>query len=194
MKYLIAFIAIPLFLLSFTIINEYILDYKVSDDFTMVIKGTSNVHDWESEIEKVSGNFSISYGEDGTLQIRECEVTIPVKSIKSGRGIMDKKTWAALEADRNPNIKYRLSSCTNMIKTGSNFTANTTGKLTIAGTTKLVGIKIIGKELANGSMEITGSKALKMTDFNIDPPTALMGTMTTGDDITIEFRIVLNEN
>jgi hypothetical protein len=30
-----------------------------------------------------------------------------------------------------------------------------------------------------------------MTDFKIDPPTALMGTMKTGDEITISFNVKL---
>ena len=47
--------------------------------------------------------------------------------------------------------------------------------------------------LNSGDVEISGSKKLKMTDYNIDPPTALMGTMTTGDEVEIEFRIVLKK-
>jgi hypothetical protein len=44
---------------------------------------------------------------------------------------------------------------------------------------------------ADGGVTFTGSKKLKMTDYKIKPPTALMGTLTTGDDIEIVFTITL---
>lgn len=32
-----------------------------------------------------------------------------------------------------------------------------------------------------------------MTDFNVTPPKALMGTITTGNDITVKFNTVFNK-
>jgi hypothetical protein len=32
-----------------------------------------------------------------------------------------------------------------------------------------------------------------MTDFNIEPPTALFGTLTTADKVTITYKIVLEK-
>lgn len=192
MKPFIALITIPLFLISFTLIHQHIIVYKISNDFTMTIKGTSNVHDWESNVEKLSGTASFTFAEDGMIQIDECRVSIPVKSIKSSKGsMMDKKTWKALNASTYPNIEYQLIDFNKVVNTTNGFTATTLGKLKIAGVAKSISMNISGRELSNGNVEITGSKALKMTNFNIDPPTALMGAMTTGDDITIEFRIVL---
>ncbi len=194
MRPLIALISIPLFLFSFTIIHQQILGFKIGSDFTITIKGTSNLHDWESNVEKLTGTASFSFGEDGSVFINECNASIPVKSIKSSKGsIMDKKTWKALNANDYPNIEYRLTNFDNVIKTVNGFTANTKGMLRIAGTTKSVSIDITGKELTNGGYEITGSKNLKMTSFNVDPPTAMFGAVTTGDDITIKFRVVLNQ-
>ena len=37
---------------------------------------------------------------------------------------------------------------------------------------------------------LEGKKALKMTDYNIEPPKALLGTITTGDDIEVHFNTV----
>lgn len=193
MKNLISLLTITLFFLSFTIVHQQFSNYKVNNDFTVKIKGTSNVHDWVSTVENLSGSASISFSENGDIRIDECQVSIPVKSIKSSKGsIMNKKTWKALKLRSNPNIEYRLTSFENVVKTGNNFTANVTGKLSIAGENQWINMNVNGKQLNNGGVEIIGSKELKMTDFNIDPPTALMGTMTTGNEITIEFRIILD--
>jgi polyisoprenoid-binding protein YceI len=48
---------------------------------------------------------------------------------------------------------------------------------------------------AGGDQSITfnGSKKIKMTDFGISPPTALMGTMTTGDEVEVIFQVTLKQ-
>lgn len=191
MKNIISLLAVAAFFLSFTII---INSYKVSDDFTIEIKGTSNLHDWVSSIEKLDGTASVSFSENGDIRIDKCQVSIPVKSIKSSKGsIMDKKTWKALNEKDHATIEYQLTSFDNVIKTGNNFTAYAKGDLTIAGKTNSIYMKVSGTELKSGDVEISGSKKLKMTDYNIDPPTALLGTMTTGDEVTIDYRIVLKK-
>ena len=37
---------------------------------------------------------------------------------------------------------------------------------------------------------LKGEKTFKMTEFKIDPPKALLGTITTGDEITIKFNTI----
>jgi polyisoprenoid-binding protein YceI len=76
---------------------------------------------------------------------------------------------------------------------GGNYDINTTGYLTIAGTTNKIDLYALGKVGSDGSITFSGSKKLKMTDYKIKPPTALMGTMTTGDEIEIVFQVTLKQ-
>ena len=41
--------------------------------------------------------------------------------------------------------------------------------------------------ISDNKITLVGENKFKMTDFNIDPPKALFGTITTGDDINIKF-------
>lgn len=193
MKNIMSISIVALFFFSFVTIKNHFIDYKVNQDFSMVIKGSSNVHDWESNIETLNGSASVTLNEMGEIQIDKCEVTIPVNSIKSSKGNrMDKKTMKALKETEYPNIEFNLISFDNVVKTGSEFTAKASGNLSLAGTTKVIDMDITGSQLENGSIEIKCSKDMKMTDFDIKPPTALLGTMRTKDEITIEFKIVLD--
>ena len=195
MKNPILFSVIIILALSFTLITNETSDYVVESDFSLKIKGTSNVHDWESSVKEISGNAKVIFSESGEIEIEKCKINIPVKSIKSTKGsIMDKKTWKALKYKTHPNIKYSLANFKRVRFEKSGFTTSTIGKLTIAGKSKWIDMDVKGKILEDNSIEISGARALKMTDFNIDPPSALMGAMTTGDDITIEFRIKLKNN
>ena len=50
--------------------------------------------------------------------------------------------------------------------------------------------KVAGRKLSDGSVQFIGSVTFNMTNFNIDPPTAVMGTIKTGDEITIKFQVI----
>jgi hypothetical protein len=63
----------------------------------------------------------------------------------------------------------------------------------MAGTTKPITVEAKGKSLPNGDMEISIARKLKMTEFNMKPPTAMMGTIKVGDEVTVVVSIVLSQ-
>ncbi len=157
----------------------------------MTIAGTSTLHDWVSDVTQINFKGSIQTESTALSSIKNVHLTIPVEGIKStkGRG-MDNKTYKALESEEHPNITCSLSSF-DIKKTSKQFNITANGKLIIAGTTKPLLLNFTGQFTDQGNLRFTGSKALKMTDFNIDPPRALLGTLKTGDDITIEFTVLM---
>lgn len=156
------------------------------------VKGTSNLHDWESVTKEVRAKAQAEVSDAGLSSLTALWVEIPVKSIKSPKGsIMDGKTYDALKANKFPNIVFNLEKASITPKSGY-FDVNATGNLTIAGVTKKVSLYAKGK--VNGAeLSFSGSKKMKMTDFGIDPPTALMGTLTTGDDIEVVYSLILKK-
>ncbi|MCJ7758647.1 MAG: YceI family protein, partial [Gillisia sp.] len=68
----------------------------------------------------------------------------------------------------------------------------TSGYLTIAGTKKPINITFDSK-ISDGNIVLSGNKAIKMSNFNIDAPTALFGTITTGDEVNIKFQAVFTK-
>ena len=66
------------------------------------------------------------------------------------------------------------------------------GNLTIAGATKPLEI-IFDAKVSSNKIVLSGSKSLKMTDFKIDPPKAMFGTITTGDEVIIKFETVFTK-
>lgn len=159
--------------------------------FTMTIKGTSNLHDWESKVGEVRANGSMTVEAGVLTAIQALTVDITTRSIKSAKGsIMDKKTYDALKADKYPTISFKLEKAT-VTKKGDGYDVSASGSLTIAGATNKVELTVRGKVAEDGSITFTGSKKLKMTDYKIKPPTALLGTMTVGDEVEIVFKLTL---
>ena len=183
-----------LFILLFTFSFAFGQGNYRATNFSLVIKGTSNLHDWQSVAKEVrtSGDMTLVAGVLKSVQ--SLTVEIPVKMIKSAKGsIMDNKTYDALKANSNPNIVYKLEKVTSLNAKGNAYDLNASGYLTIAGNTNKIDLTVQGKVDGDGSITFSGSKKLKMTDYKIKPPTALLGTMTTGDEVEIVFQVTLKQ-
>ena len=161
----------------------------LQSNHTMTISGTSTIHDWESDVTEVSGNATLDLENESFNGINALKLTIPVKGIVSEKGkIMNGKTYDALLAEKHPNIVFVLTEVTGMSGSGPKYKITGKGKLTIAGVTKTVTITADATAY-NNSFHIKGSYPMKMSTFGIDPPTAMLGTLKTGDDVTISFDL-----
>lgn len=164
--------------------------YTLATDHKITIDGTSNVHDWTETAKTASGDALVQWNSDGTFVIKNFSLKVTVKSIESDKGsIMDNKTYDALKADKHPYITFKMVSVKSITKSGTGFSVKVNGDLTIAGVTKNTDISGMVYVKENGKLTLDVSKPLKMTDYGVDPPTAMMGAMTVGDDITIRFKL-----
>ncbi|HRK29223.1 MAG TPA: YceI family protein [Chitinophagales bacterium] len=153
------------------------------------ITGTSTLHNWLAEIKKTTGKVSIAEGEGG-LKLQDVFIEIDANSIKSEKGsVMENNIYSALNTKKYPSITFQLSKVNSFTITGNEISASVRGNLTVAGTSKATDLTVKGKMKGNGEIEFTGSKKLKMTDFNIKPPTFMFGAMKTGDEVEISFTV-----
>jgi polyisoprenoid-binding protein YceI len=187
--------ALALFL-AVSITAEAQEKYQLNKEETkLIIKGTSNLHDWEMKAEDIRG-FASSILQSASIEsFKDAKISVDVESIESGKRIMNNKTYDALKADDHPKITFQLKSVKDLYAAGSNFSGKAVGQLTIAGKTNQVTIPFSGKMLKNGSMiTISGDYSLRMTNFNVEPPTAMLGSLTTGDEVTIEYNFAFSKN
>ncbi len=157
--------------------------FKLDAKPSLAISGTSTLHDWSMPSSTATGTL-VANEEAGKLdEIKSLTVEMPAESIKSGKKGMDKKAYDAIKTETYKTVKFDLKSAS---KAGDTWTLN--GTFTIAGVTKTVSLK--AKETsANGTHGLSGSYSFKLTDYNITPPTALMGTVKTGNDVKITFDV-----
>jgi polyisoprenoid-binding protein YceI len=180
-----------LFVFSLAVTGNTYGQSEVPSSYKVTIHGTSNLHDWDEKVENVTTKAIITRNANKSISISALNVTIQVKSIKSTEGsIMDKNTYKALKEPDFPQIKYVLLEPVNSISTTSGvYTFKAKGNITIAGVTKPVIIAV--KIHADGQKLIfEGTEDIKMTDYNVKPPVALLGTLKTGNNITINYNIV----
>ncbi|NJW52330.1 YceI family protein [Salinimicrobium oceani] len=157
------------------------------------VEGTSNVHDWEIAAKELQGAIKVKIEDGQLVQLDQLDFAVVAESLKSGKGGMDKNTYKALKTENHKRITYQLTKVNNLDCTSkTSCKISTTGVLTIAGTKQNVEM-VFDAKVAGDKITLSGSKKIKMTDYKVDPPTAMFGTITTGDDVTIKFQTVFSK-
>ena len=157
--------------------------------YSIQIEGTSNVHDWTMEAEQISGTALAQWSQNSLAGFKAVKITVPAQKIESGKRIMNKKTYDALQAEKHPKITFELISVKNLKTSAREFSGTATGTLKMAGESSIVSIPFKGKILDDNTFQVNGNFSLKMTEFGIDPPTAMLGTLKTGDQITLNYQM-----
>ncbi len=157
----------------------------VNNESSLKVYGTSNLHDWDINAEEQSG--IITFKNLKTATIEKCNLKVVVESLKSGKNGMDKNTFKALNSDSYSTITYHLNAIKNSTDNGDGtFQVKSLGDLTISGVKKEISLDFL-VTVSQGKIMLTGEKTINMTNYNIEPPKALLGTITTGEEVTIKF-------
>jgi polyisoprenoid-binding protein YceI len=160
--------------------------YKIGPETSIQVDGTSSLHDWTCKVETFAGEGKFSLEGNMLTEITGLKISLAANSLKSGKGaMMDKNTYKALKADEFPQIVYELQG-TKVLPGGK---VSTTGKLTIAGVSKVVKMEV-NYQVNAGKVTVKGALPILMREYKIDPPTAMMGTIKTGEEVTVVFHAV----
>lgn len=179
-------------ILSAHLISTADVPYKVDGTASkMVILGTSSVHDWEIEVADFSCDAAITNDASGIVKVSDVSVVCEVKNVKSDNKIMDGKTYKALEGDKHPKITFKSAE---NISVSANTATKIKGQLSIAGKTKEVELPFTLQDASDSTVKIAGKMPVKMSDFGIDPPTAMMGALKTGDEVVISYDLTLKKS
>ena len=166
------------------LLSGSLLAQKLTLNYHQVtIEGTSSLHDWESNASKVTSSGTAILENGAFAGIKDLTVTIPVKSILSGKDIMDEKTWEAFNEPKNPNITFKVNKSTIQ---GKKITLE--GTLTMNGTTKPVKITC-NLDPDGKKVNLNGIYEIDMTTYNMSPPKAMMGTIKVGPKVKVGFNV-----
>ena len=171
--------------------TSYILNPENSK---MTILGTSTLHDWQMEVKDIDCSMALITERENIRGIQDTWFSCITTSIVSDYNIMDKKTYEALNAKEFSNITFRMINGKITSMTGNEFSGTATGSLSVAGQTREIKVPFRGNLKENGQMKVEGKVDLKMSEFKIDPPTAMLGTLRTGDEISIVYFLELEKS
>ena len=137
------------------------------------IHGTSTLHDWKM----VSNKTDVIFENDGA-KITKLNVSVQIKTLKSGDEGLDEKAYDTLKIDRNNVITFKMTEAD-----------------LAAGTIKGV-FKVLDKERTETLKpevltldHVSGSFKVKMTEFGLEIPSVMFGAIKSGDEVTVKYDI-----
>lgn len=167
-------------LLAFGLFSGLVAAQKISSKTVKTtVTGTSTMHDWT--MTSNTGSFSATVSGNTLTDIN---YVMAAKSLKSGKGAMDTNAYKAMKTDKFPNITFTATS----VNIGK---GTMTGKLKVTDVTKTVSFPVTVAKTGN-TYTITGSESVKLTDYGVTPPSFMMNTVKTGNDVKITVNVSAN--
>jgi polyisoprenoid-binding protein YceI len=163
--------------------------YRLNSTPELKISGTSTLHDWDMISNSAKGEAVIFINNNKLERIEKLKVAMPAETLKSGKTQMDNNAYKALKTKEHKEVSFELKELYNI--NSNKFKAK--GLFEIAGTKRVVDLNV-EYIIANNAITFTGNTAFKLTDFGITPPTAVLGTIKTGDDVTLSINATFKLN
>jgi hypothetical protein len=157
----------------------------------ITISGTSTLHDWDMKSSQGRCEATMIMTADKLTSVSALTFSVTSETLKSSKGsIMDRIAYKALKTKDNPVVSFVMVSSTITPIDATTYQFKGTGNLTVAGTKKMTDlVATIKYNVAEKSFTSTGFKEMKMTDYNMEPPSFAFGAMKTGDEIKITFNL-----
>lgn len=164
----------------------------------MKIDGTSNVRDWDADVTEMQATLVLQNVEELTLEtlspesFSSMQITIPVEGIESGSRGLTNNIHKYLKGKDHPTITFTLNNVTDIVRTNGTALITAEGVVNAAGKDNPVTMTVTASVNPDGSINFRGEQPLLMTSFDIDPPTAIMGTVRARDEFLVIYDVNFN--
>ena len=163
-----------------------------SSSATIQLDGTSTFHDWSMASDKPTCNAAFIFNGSNLASLTSLEFTVPVESLKSDSKGLNKNAYKALNSGSYPVISFNSGFANIHSQSPGNYVITAKGKLTISGVTKDVWVMALARiNPSDNSISSTGTFKIKMSEFKVERPSVMFGSVKAGDEITVKFNISL---
>lgn len=173
------------------------MQLSLEEGHEMMIDGTSNVRDWDAQVKTVDVNFVMNEFDVSDLSsltadhFETMEISIPVDDIESDSGKLTSNMHKYLKGKDHPMITFNMTGIDSVTVNGNQATISAKGIVNAAGVDHETTMTV-DATFEDGKVTFSGTQPLLMTDFNIDPPTALFGTIRARDEIDIVYSLTFS--
>lgn len=158
----------------------------------ITVEGTSSLHAWTVVAKDLRGSLVLPAGflEGGADAVPTASFTLAVTALRSEHDRMNRIMWESLLAAKHPDLIFTLQTASLNGNQPGAVKVEITGLLTVAGTARPVTLSLSVRRDGQRLLA-SGQLPLKMTDFGIKPPTAMLGTVRTGDSVLVKIEATL---
>lgn len=155
--------------------------------------GTSTLRSWSCTAPRIDAAIDADDGAVTTVlagqkAVKAVTLTFSVAQLDCDNNKMNRHMMKALNAEGHQTIRFRLTGYE--LARGSTVTGTLQGTLQLHGQTRPISFPATFAA-ASGALRVTGQYPLKMTEWGVDPPTLMMGTLKVGEVVTVNFDLQL---
>ena len=117
-------------------------------------------------------------------------LVIPVRTLECGNARMEHDLYTALKETQYRNIVFEFERVVHakVVKAGR-YSLRAAGRLTLAGKSRPIVLNLDAQRLKPTEFRFRGELPLKMSDFGVTPPVAMMGLIRARDDLTVNINL-----
>ncbi|MGA9520394.1 MAG: YceI family protein [Myxococcaceae bacterium] len=156
------------------------------------LKGDSSVRSFRCDAKSVDTRLP-GLAQAGSVEaLSRAEVTGEVKilvfTLDCANRTMNDHLQNALKMREHPQIALKVNSVKLGERKGDAVNVIAKADLTISGQTRSIVLNAVANETPSG-LVLSGEHKLKMTDYGVQPPSLMLGTMKVKDDVTVGFEL-----
>lgn len=158
------------------------------------VEGKSSIRDFSCTAPEVVAAIdaapnAVAKVAEGEKAVRTVRITVTADKMECGNGTMNQHMKTALKVDENPVIVFRLTSY-EVSKVAAGTVGTLRGTLTLGGVEKPISIAAEGATVGS-ALHVTGSEEVKMSDFDLTPPSLMFGRIKVRDAVSVKFDLML---
>jgi polyisoprenoid-binding protein YceI len=160
------------------------------------VDGTSTVRGFSCKAPVLEAAITTADGDAvvavlaGKNAVTTVKLTVPIDKMDCGNGTMNGHMQKALKMKEFPAIAFQLE--TYSLSKGDTATAGTlNGTLTIGGVAKAIALPVTLRQAPEGALRVAGIYELNMRDYQLQPPSLMMGTLKVRENVKVNFDLLL---
>ena len=162
------------------------------DGSRLWLEGDSNLFAWTCDATQLDPELRVERPSPQAppTRVDRAVLDVPVGKIECGHARMNENLRKALKADDFPSITFVVTGAEFFDVGEGALEVLARGNLYVAGVGRDLQFQVSGTDTGDGALRIQGRVAIQMTDFGIQPPTAMMGLLKTKNEVTIRFDLL----
>ncbi|MDF1698350.1 MAG: YceI family protein [Saprospiraceae bacterium] len=173
------------------------IEYAIQSSSVLEVNGKTNINSFCCSSNEQFKTKSLIYRAEqdySYFNFQDTKFAIQIKDLDCGKKKINRDLFKALEVDKYPTISIQLkeainTECADMTTCGEWFDFEVNTDITITCETRTIQIPIRVKRLDDTSYRIQGGTGLKLCDFEVKAPSALLGLIKVKDEIEFNFDL-----
>lgn len=138
---------------------------------------TTNVNDFTCECKETDFKYTETY----TTSVKKVKILFPLVAFNCPKKLMEKDLQKLFESEKFPYAKLTVVSF-------DSSEGQIILQLSLKDKTKEYKLQLAKTEI-NKRSYLKGSQTIKLKDYNVVPPTKMMGLVKVSDEVTVSFMI-----